>query len=121
MKERNLVLAPITVMVVSDGIPDVRDGSIRSGTPASYQQIDLSPLDCLSNSVTFRLVYASPKVRDSWLAQAGEARSCPVLGRRVRRHEGWRAQMKSDTDPANQDRFWKRVRDSVDYRVRRGV
>jgi len=43
VKDRNLVLAPITVMVVSDGIPDVRGGMIKSGTPASYQQIDLSP------------------------------------------------------------------------------
>src|SRR5207244_5464574 len=66
VKERNLVLAPITVIVVSDGIPDVRDGTIKSGSPASYQQIDLSPLDYLSKNVTVRLVYASPKVGDNW-------------------------------------------------------
>jgi len=60
VKERNLVLAPITVMVVSDGVPDVHSGSIKSGSPASYQQIDLSPLDYLSKNVTVRLVYASP-------------------------------------------------------------
>ena len=43
VKERNLVLAPITVMVVSDGVPDVRGGAIKSGTPDSYRQIDLIP------------------------------------------------------------------------------
>ena len=53
-------------MVVSAGIPDARDSSIKSGTPASYQQIDLSPLDYLSKSVTVRLDYASPKVGDNW-------------------------------------------------------
>jgi hypothetical protein len=65
VKDRNLVLAPITVMVVSDGIPDMRDAKIKSGSPASYQQIDLSPLDYLSKKVTVRLVYASPKVGDN--------------------------------------------------------
>jgi hypothetical protein len=35
--------------------------------------------------------------------------------------KGWRAQMKPETDLPNQDRFWKWVRDNVDYRVRRGV
>jgi hypothetical protein len=29
--------------------------------------------------------------------------------------------MKPDTDLAQQDRFWKWVKDNVDYRVRRGV
>src|SRR2546429_1957343 len=54
VKDRNLVLAPITVMVVSDGVPDVRGGTIKSGTPASYQQIDLSPLDYLSKNDLLR-------------------------------------------------------------------
>src|SRR5882672_7744128 len=64
VRERNLVLAPITVMVVSDGVPDV--SGMKFGTPASYAQIDLSPLDYLSKNVTVRLVYASPKVGDNW-------------------------------------------------------
>src|SRR5438067_10329794 len=50
VKDRNLVLAPITVMVVSDGVPDVP--GMKFGTPASYAQIDLSPLDYLSKYVT---------------------------------------------------------------------
>jgi hypothetical protein len=120
VKERNLVLAPITVMVVSDGVPDVRGGSIKSGSPASYQQIDLSPLDYLSKSVTVRLVYASPKVGDNWrkLVKRDRVRFWAVEHDVMK---GWRAQMKPDTDLAGQDRFWKWVKDNVDYRVRRGV
>ena len=120
VKERNLVLAPITVMVVSDGIPDVPSGSIKPGSPASYQQIDLSSLDYLSKSVTVRLVYASPKVGDNWrkLVKRDRVRFWAVEHDVMK---GWRAQMKPDTDLPGQDRFWKWVRDNVDYRVRRGV
>src|SRR5256885_2474681 len=120
VKERNLVLAPITVMVVSDGVPDVHNGTIKSGTPASYQQINLSPLDYLSKSVTVRLVYASPKVGDNWrkLVKRDRVRFWAVEHDVMK---GWRAQMRPDADLANQDRFWKWVRDNVDYRVRRGV
>ena len=120
VKERNLVLAPITVMVVSDGIPDVPSGSIKPGSAASYQQIDLSPLDYLSKNVTVRLVYASPKVGDNWrkLVKRDRVRFWAVEHDVMK---GWRAQMKPDTDLPGQDRFWKWVRDNVDYRVRRGV
>src|SRR5438132_647471 len=120
VKDRNLVLAPITVMVVSDGVPDVRGGTIKSGTPASYQQIDLSPLDYLSKNVTVRLVYASPKVGDNWrkLVKRDRVRFWAVEYDVMK---GWRAQMKPDADLPNQDRLWKWVRDNVDYRVRRGA
>ena len=120
VKERNLVLAPITVMVVSDGIPDVPSGSIKPGSPASYQQIDLSPLDYLSKNVTVRLVYASPKVGDNWrkLVKRDRVRFWAVEYDVMK---GWRAQLRPDADLASQDRFWKWVRDNVDYRVRRGV
>ena len=120
VKDRNLVLAPITVMVVSDGVPDVRDARIKSGSPASYQQIDLSPLDYLSKNVTVRLVYASPKVGDNWrkLVKRDRVRFWAVEYDVMK---GWRAQMRSDADLASQDRLWKWVRDNVDYRVRRGT
>ena len=99
---------------------DVPDGSIKSGTPASYQRIDLSPLDYLSKNVTVRLVYASPKVGDNWrkLVKRDRVRFWAVEHDVMK---GWRGQMKADADLAAQDRFWKWVRDNVDYRVRRGV
>jgi hypothetical protein len=118
VKERNLVLAPITVLVVSDGVPDVR--GIKFGSPASYEHIDLSPLDYLSKSVTVRLVYASPKVGDNWrkLVKRDRVRFWAVEHDVMK---GWRAQMSPDTELPNQGRLWKWVKDNVDYRVRRGL
>ena len=94
--------------------------AIKSGSPASYQQIDLSSLDYLSKNVTVRLVYASPKVGDNWrkLVRRDRVRFWAVEHDVMK---GWRAQMRPDTDLAKQDRFWKWVRDNVDYRVRRGA
>ena len=114
-KERNLVLTPITVMVVSDGIPDVPN--VKPGSPDSFKTIDLSTLEFLSRNLTVRLIYASPKVGDYWRRLIPRQR---VRFWAVEREVmvGWRAQVKPDADPASQDRLWRWVQDNVDYRVR---
>ncbi len=38
-KERNLVLAPITLMVVTDGIPDAASSGAKAGTRELYERI----------------------------------------------------------------------------------
>lgn len=114
-KERNLVLTPITLMVVSDGIPDVP--GVKPGAPESFKTIDLSALEFLSKNVTVRLIYASPKVDDNWRRLIARQR---VRFWAVEREvmNGWRAQLRPNADPARQDRLWKWVRENVDYRVR---
>lgn len=117
-KERNLVLSPITVLIISDGVPDVPN--VKTGSPESYRYVDLSVLDYLSKNVTVRLAYASPKVGDQWrkLVKRDRVRLWAVEQEVM---HGWRAQMRPNTDPARQDKLWKWVRDNVDYRVRRGL
>jgi hypothetical protein len=118
-KERNLLLAPITVMVVSDGVPDVP--GVKPGALAGYEQIDLRGLEYLSRHITVRLTYASPKVGDHWrkLVPRQRVRLWAVEAEIMK---GWRSQMRLDSDPAGQDRLWKWVKDNVDYRVRsRGI
>jgi len=59
----------ITVIVVSDGVPDVHDGTIKSGSPASYQQIDLSPSITsrrTSRSVSSTRALRSATTGESW-------------------------------------------------------
>lgn len=119
-RERNLLLTPITVMVVSDGIPDVPAAEARPGSPKAYATIDLSELEYLSRSVTVRLAYASPKVGDHWRRLVPRQR---VRFWAVEREVmlGWRNQLSPDTDLAAQDRLWQWVKANVDYRVRRGI
>ncbi len=116
-KERNLILAPITVMVVSDGIPDVGAGSAQAKPQMVYEKIDLSPMEYLSKNLTLRLTYASPKVGENWREYVPHQRvrmwtvEADVM-------KGWVNQVQSGVDPANQDRLWKWVQDNVDFRVR---
>ena len=119
-RERNLLLTPITVMVVSDGVPDVPSTAARPGSPEAYATIDLSELEYLSRSVTVRLAYASPKVGDHWRRLVPRQR---VRFWAVEREvmAGWRNQVAADVAPDGQARLWKWVKENVDYRVRRGI
>ena len=54
-KERNLILAPITLMVVSDGVPDAGGRGASAGSESPYGRIDLSSLEYLSRNLTLRL------------------------------------------------------------------
>jgi len=116
-KERNLVLSPITVMIVTDGIPDSTTSGVKAGSQALYQQINLDPLEYLSRNVTLRLAYVSPKVGEQWRAHVPRKRvrlwtvDAEVM-------KGWKDQMQPGVDTAKQGRFWKWLRDNVDFRVR---
>ena len=116
-KERNLVLAPITLMVVTDGVPDSASSGGKAGTRELYERINLKPLEYLARNVTVRLTYVSPKVGEQWRTH--------VTRQRVRLWtvdaevmKGWKNQMQADTDLANQDKLWKWVQDNVDFRIR---
>lgn len=64
VERRNLVLAPITVVILSDGVPDM--GRKQRDPTAAYRQIDLKPLEYLARRVTIRLLYADPQVAAYW-------------------------------------------------------
>jgi len=118
VKERGLILAPINLVLLSDGIQDV--GARLSPGTSPIAQIDLAPLEFLSRSVTVRLLYASPTVDDLWKRLIRRKRvrlwtvETPVM-------IGWHRQVKADVPLANQDNLWKWVTDNVDFRARGGV
>jgi hypothetical protein len=116
VKERNLHLTPITVLVVSDGVPDV-PGKSGLTTAALYRHIDLTPLDYLSKNVTLRLTYTSPKVGEQWRKY--------VVRDRVRLWavdaevmKNWRDRLQPGVELPRQEKLWKWVRDNVDFRVK---
>jgi len=64
VKRRNLVLTPVTVVILSDGVPDL--GRKGNDVTAAYRQIDVKPLEYLARHVTVRLLYADPEVAAHW-------------------------------------------------------
>jgi len=115
VKRQNLILAPLNIVMFSDGVHDLRGNA--SEDTNSYQQIDLGPLEYLSRNVTVRLLYPSPTVAVDW-----ERR---VKRRRVRVWTvdalvmlGWHDQVVDDVPYEMQADLWKWVTDNVNFRVR---
>lgn len=132
-RKRGLSLAPMNVVIVSDGVPDMRlagaDTATASGAvPTSagrspgapeeaYGQIDLDPLEYLSHSLTVRLLYPEPGVAAAW------ERSVPRQRVRIWTADatvmaGWRAQLDTARAAGARDPLWTWIRDNVDHPVR---
>lgn len=118
VKERGLILAPLNVVLLSDGIHDVT-GRTRRRDESIYSKIDMSPLEFLSRNVTVRLLYATPDVSQGWKAEI-DRRRVRVWTVEQQVMQGWRRQLRPNAPPEAQDSLWKWVRDNVDFRVRRG-
>ena len=118
VKRQNLILKPLAVVVISDGVPDVTARAVSRAQDARYRGIDLEPLELLSRNVTVRLLYANPGVIKRWEQD--------IPRRRVRMWtvdgevmEGWRAQVAPGVSLERQESLWRWISDNVDFRVRR--
>ena len=116
IKARNLVLAPINIVLLSDGEPDY-PGMNAHDSLGPYGKVNLGPLEYLSRSVTVRLLYATPTVDVRWEHNIKRSRvGIWTLDNQVM--VGWRAQLVPDEPPEQQDRLWSWIADNVDFRVR---
>ena len=118
-KERGLILAPMSVVVLSDGVPDMPPGTRLAAGQNPYTRIDLSPIEFLSRSVTVHLLYASPTVGYNWKRLIKHKR-VRLWTQEAQVMAGWHTQLKPDVPLEGQDDLWKWVRDNVDFRVRAG-
>ena len=116
-KDRNLVMSPITVLLVTDGVPDVPVPGVKPGSSAMYRKIDLSSLEYLSRNLTVRVIYPNPKVGELWRTEVPRQR-VRLWTTEGEVMKGWRAQLTAGIEPGDQARLWKWVRDNVDFRVR---
>lgn len=118
VKRQGLVLAPLNIVLLTDGIQDL---TADSGAESRFATIDLGPLEYLSRSVTVRLLYATPTVSVAWERE--------IDRRRVRMwtvdHEvmgGWREQLEFDINSGGaENKLWKWMEDNIDFRVRTRV
>lgn len=69
VRDRRLVLRPISIVLVSDGVPDV---PAQGGT--DYSTIRLKPLETLSRNITVRLLYTSAEVGKDWETKVKRSR-----------------------------------------------
>jgi hypothetical protein len=117
VKRQGLVLSPISIVLLTDGLPDTP--AARGDSLGPYKKIDLSKLEYLSKSVTLRVLYPSPTIAVRWERQ--------IPRRRVRMWtvdnevmQTWRRQYRPGARPQEQTALWKWIEDNVDFRVRGG-
>ncbi|MCK5218975.1 hypothetical protein KAR10_05600 [bacterium] len=117
VKKRNLALSPITIIIVSDGIPEGMNVKKGSAGRRSYSKIDLGPVEYLARNVTVRLLYVSPKAGKNWedFVERRRVRLWTV-SREVMR--GWSTQLVAGKPPAEQTKLFEWIKYNVDYRVR---
>jgi hypothetical protein len=117
VKRQNLILAPLTIVEISDGVPDLSP-RMAGGQDNRYQSIDLEPLEFLSRNVTIRLLYATPPVAVKWEQEIPRrrVRIWTVDGQVM---EGWREQVAPNVAIERQEALWKWIAENVDFRVRR--
>lgn len=114
VKNKNLVLRPISIVMISDGIPDV----LRNGK-TDFGSIVVSPLEKLSRSVTIRLLYTDATVGKSWQTRVPRSR-VKIWTQDARVLVAWKDPKILDPGVplAKQERFFEWVKDNIDFHVR---
>lgn len=117
VRKQNLILAPITIVIVTDGIFEVAGPRGKAVLPP-YEKLDVSGLEYLARNVTIRVLYPTPKVAAEWERKIPRQRvriwpvEAEVMG-------GWREQVENLPNIEDEKRLWKWIRDIVDHRARR--
>jgi hypothetical protein len=69
VRNRKLVLRPISIIMITDGVPDVK----REGR-TDFRSINLRPLEILSRNITVRVLYTSAGTGRSWQTEVPRSR-----------------------------------------------
>ena len=117
VRRNNLALAPLNVVLFSDGEPDF-PGATRMTPEQKYNRIDLNPLEYLARNVTVRLLYASPPIAQLWEKKVPRKR-VRLWTQDADVMRGWRRHVLEGVPMEKQDSLWSWVRNVVDVRVAR--
>jgi hypothetical protein len=115
VQRQNLGLAPLSIVMFSDGIPDIPGAK----GDQLYRRIDVSPMEYISRSVTVRLLYATPKVAQKWEKLVPRKR-VKLWTQDADVMAGWKRHKVASAPMEKQDSLWSWMKNVVDFRVRRG-
>jgi hypothetical protein len=115
VKRQNLVLSPINIVLLTDGLPDTP--AAKGDSLGPYKKIDLSQLEYLSKNVTLRVLYPDPTTAVRWenVIPRRRVRMWTVANQVM---ETWVRQHKQGATPEQQTALWKWIQDNVDFPVR---
>jgi hypothetical protein len=114
VKNKNLLMRPLSIVLVSDGIPDV-----DSEQKTDIRTIDLKPLERLARNVTIRLLYTDPVTGKAWQTRVRRQR-VKVWTQDAEVMKAWRDStiLFPGRPPERQTRLFEWIEDNVDFNVR---
>jgi hypothetical protein len=118
IRRQNLVLAPLNVVMFTDGLPDF-PGAGKLTTEARFGKVDMSPLEYLSRSVSLRVLYVRPQVAQNWERLVPHKR-VRIWTQDADIMKGWRRHQLAGVPMEQQDSLLSWMNKIVDFRVRRG-
>lgn len=115
VKNKKLLLKPISIVMISDGKPDVKGKQGRD----AMRTIALKPLEALSRNITLRMLYTDAVTGASWQNDVPRRR-VKIWTQDAKVMAEWKSSNLFDEKKpfANQDRLFAWVRDNVDFSVR---
>jgi hypothetical protein len=114
IRNKNLVLRPVSVVMVSDGIPDIKkDGH------TDFCSLKLHPLERLSRNITIRLLYTDPVTGNKWETVVPRRR-VKIWTQDAKVMTSWNdSTIYIPGEPIGQEKRWIGwVKDNVDFGVR---
>ncbi len=114
VRNKNLVLRPISIVMLSDGRPDVKkDGE------TDFKSLELKPLERLARNVTVRLLYTDAVVGTNWQTEVPRRR-VKVWTQDAEVMVSWKDPkiLQPDKPIEEQEHFFAWVQDNVDFGVR---
>jgi len=114
VKNKNLVLRPISIVMLSDGRPDIKkDGK------TDFRSLEFHPLEKLTRNITLRLLYTDAVVGTSWQTKAPRKR-VKVWTQDAEVMVSWKDPkiLLPDLPLAEQTHFFAWVEDNVNFGVR---
>lgn len=114
VKNKNLVLRPISIVMLSDGIPDV-----KTEGETDFRSITMKPLERLARNVTIRLLYTDAVSGTSWQTRVPRRR-VKIWTQDAEVMVSWRDPkiLMPDTAIESQSHFFEWIKDNVDFGVR---
>jgi hypothetical protein len=102
--------------MISDGIPDIPTGGKKK---ADFKDIIVKPLELLARNITIRLLYTDAVIGKDWQTKVSRKR-VKIWTQDAQVMESWKEPniLLPDTKYESQERFFKWIKDNVDFGVR---
>lgn len=112
VKQKNLVLSPLKILMITDGVPEVA-GRSKKAIKQAYSKITFQSLENLTRNVSVRILYANPKVGHNWRHYV-PTRRVRIWSVEPRVMYGWSDQLKR----SGEESLYSWIMDNVDLRIK---